>query len=158
MRFKAMTLHLLGIILLSSCWIHAPIEENMSLRKQAVETARDYFNALENGHIDRVIEQSIFPYWLDGDPVDAEELKKELEEESHELSRWKLIKARFYTREDIEIFAPRMLKQASNQEFSPEYFVVLQFTDKNNPNREAEGVLFFMVYQKGHWKIQGLED
>lgn len=159
MRLKHTAFYVLSAGLLAGCWAKpAPIDEDMNLRKQAVTTAVNYFEYLEQGKIDQAMELSIFPYWLDGKIADATKLRQEFTEEANELSHWKLIRARFYSADDISIFAPRLLEKVNKSGLSPDYFVVLQFGDKDKPEREAEGVVFFMEYQSGQWKIQGLED
>lgn len=150
---------LLLLLGLTACWQKpVPIDEDMNQRQQALQMAQDYFAAMAQGNQTQILEASLFPYWLDGHLADREEMQKEFAEAETELSHWRLLRARFYTRDDLEIFAPRFLRKLHESDLEPAYFVVLQFKDASRPQREAEGLIFLLDYQAGKWKIQGLED
>lgn len=154
-RKLALALSLLGLI---GCQKQVPIEEDTGLKQRAIEAARAYVQAIKTQDLDFVVQQSVFPYWLDRDVVDAEGLKRMLAEEAEDLARWQLKQLRFFTEADISIFAPRMIERLKAENLAHTYFVVAQFTDSSEQNRRPEAVLFVLQFEQGQWKFTGLED
>ena len=148
----------LSFIGLAACVKNVPIDEDLSQRQAAIEVTRAYVEAIETQQLDFVVAHSVFPYWLDGEIVDAAQLKKMLQDEAEDLARWKLKQLRFFSGADIEIFAPRVIEKLDKNQIAHAYFVVAQFTDRSEKKRRVENVLFMLQFENGRWQIAGLED
>ena len=139
-----------------------PIDEDPNQRQAAVKAARAYMNALQTQDFDTAVAMSGYPFWLDRTIMpSADLLEKEYRREldgDNELGRWKLLRARFYSREDMEIFAERLVKRLSDKNIPTEHFVVLQYEDQRGDRKRSENILLMMAFEEGQWRVYGLED
>lgn len=146
---------------LSSCFKQTPIEDDINQRKAAIHVAEQYVSALKNNQLEKAMNMSTTPYWLDGDILyHSENLEKELHRvlaQNEILKHLKTVNARFFAKADLEIFAPRLLSKLQEKQIQGDYFVALQMIDSNT-DREPQGILFFMQLKDGMWLINGLSD
>jgi galactokinase len=167
-RLTLLTLSLLG---LNSCFTQAPLDEDINQRKAAIAVAEKYMSAIQSTEIEALLDMSKTPYWLDGEIVDqpdklAKALRKGLSH-NEKAKRLQRVNARFYSRADLKIFMPDLLKRFQEKNMQGDYFVILQLTDPTQGgenrgllfrNGKPEGILFIMQFEDGKWRISGLED
>lgn len=151
---------------LSACLKQVPIEDDMNQKRAAIAVAQKYMSALEQQEFEAIMALSTTPYWLDGDIVQDREVLEKMWREAlsskPNTERFETVNARFYSKADLEFFAPRLLEQLQEKQMpAGEYFVVLQFVEAGvdaEPDADREGVLFLMHFEDGKWHVNGLSD
>lgn len=158
-KFRPTTLILTGLscLLLNACASQQiPIDENMSQRKAAIATAEQFFESLKYKKFKQAMRLTSDPFWFDGDIVSRAELEAELRDEIEDIEDLKIVRARFYSKEDMAIFSRSTLRELKKNKQPHRYFVAMQIQEGDN--RRPESVLFIMSYRQGKWVITGVDD
>lgn len=148
---------LFALLTLSACATQQiPIDEDMNQRQAAISTSKQFMNALIQQKLQSAVALTTPTMWLDGSVESQKTFAREVKRELPRIAGYKVHSARFYSKEDLQIFMPELLTEIKAHQQPHDYFVVVRML--NAKGIEADALLLSLVYQNDKWKISGIDD